>query len=100
MPHSLPSDPTLHQMRDALVNHTIADEQHHLENMEKIDCIVRELRGFRLQYEDTLKEMKAAKRRGEQIRVAVLEKSVAGLVWAVLVFFGFAAWDYIKGLMR
>lgn len=100
MPYSLPSEPSTQQIRDALVNHTRLNEQQHHENQEKIDCIMSELKTFRLQYEDMLKEMKIAKLRAEQIRIAVLEKSVAGLIWAVIVFLGLAAWNYIKGSMR
>lgn len=31
-----------------------------------------------------------------RLRVAILEKTISGLVWAGLVFVGLAAWHYIK----
>lgn len=35
-----------------------------------------------------------------KLRQAVMEKSVAGLVWAGLVFLGLAAWTYFKNLVH
>lgn len=35
----------------------------------------------------------------KKLRQAVLEKSVAGLVWGALVFLGLACWSYFKSLV-
>lgn len=44
-------------------------------------------------YHQTMIEILEERRR---LRVAILEKTISGLVWAVLVFVGMAAWHYIK----
>lgn len=35
----------------------------------------------------------------KRLRQAVLEKSIAGLVWGSLVFLGLAAWAYVKSML-
>lgn len=36
----------------------------------------------------------------KRLRQAVIEKSIAGLVWGGLVFLGLAAWTYIKSQIK
>lgn len=35
-----------------------------------------------------------------RLRRAVLEKSIAGLAWAVMLFIGLAVWNYVLSLIR
>lgn len=44
-------------------------------------------------YHQTMIEILEERRR---LRVAVQEKTISGLLWAVLVFLGLAAWQYVK----
>jgi len=67
---------------------------------ENVDCMVREMRIFRLRYEEILKETKNGYEQRRQLRKAVLEKSVIATVWAFIVFIGYAAWDYVKDHIR
>lgn len=43
-----------------------------------------------------IEEIDAKKR----LRQAVIEKSIAGLVWSTMIFIGIAAWSYVKSLVR
>lgn len=44
-------------------------------------------------YHQTMIEILEERRR---LRVAIQEKTISGLVWALMVFIGLAAWHYIK----
>ena len=61
---------------------------------------INRLVAFMDTYEDFLKlAMKDAQERSA-LRRSIIEKSLAGLVWATIVMIGYAAWDYIKAHLK
>jgi len=48
------------------------------------------------EYGPLLKDAKAEKEGREKLRTAIIEKSLTGAVWAMVVFVALASWDYIK----
>lgn len=47
-------------------------------------------------YHDLIIENTAEKRR---LRIAILERSYSGAVWALIIFMALAAWNYFKDLL-
>ena len=61
---------------------------------------INRLVAFMDTYEDFLKlAMKDAQERSA-LRRSIIEKSLAGLVWATIVMIGYAIWDYIKAHLK
>jgi F0F1-type ATP synthase delta subunit len=52
------------------------------------------------EYGDLLKHHKLNVEERAKLRSAVIEKSVSGAVWAVLIFIGITAWAWLKDHLR
>ena len=61
-----------------------------------VDFKLDQLITFVKEYEDYLKLCLERERDKKALRDAVIEKSLVGAVWGIIVFFGIAAWAYIK----
>ena len=88
------------QLRRELSVHVAKNEDSHKDAMEKIDCLSLEMRKFRSQYEDTLKELKDSRQWQRELRDALWQKTAIGVVWALVVLLGFSVWSYVKDHIR
>ncbi len=61
-----------------------------------VKCLATEMRIFQRKWESTLQETKNSRQEAKDLRRAVLEKGLTGIVWAVIVFCAIASWTYIK----
>lgn len=52
------------------------------------------------EYGQLLKDAKADKETKAKLRTAIIEKSLTGAVWAMVVFVALASWDYLKSELR
>ncbi len=72
-------------------------EKENLANKNQIENIVKafpnnDYEGHR-RYHQTLIDILEEKRK---LRIAIQEKTLSGLIWWLLIFFGLSAWEYIK----
>lgn len=63
---------------------------------DDLNCIRRAIE----RYEPYLKDQLEARRRKDGLRRAVIEKSLVGTVWAVLLFTAYSSWEYLKRQLR
>jgi hypothetical protein len=63
---------------------------------DDLNCIRRAIE----RYEPYLKDQIEARRRKDGLRRAVIEKSLVGAVWAVILFVGYSIWEYLKRQLR
>lgn len=51
-------------------------------------------------YADTITQTKLNNESRAKLKAAIIEKSIAGAVWAMVVFIAMASWDYLKAHIK
>jgi uncharacterized coiled-coil DUF342 family protein len=71
-----------------------------IEIQRDIKCVHQTWDAHVEEYGDLLKETKEAREHGQKLKSAITEKSLTGMVWAMIVLIGFSVWDYIKSNVK
>lgn len=71
-----------------------------IEIQRDIRCVHTTWDSHVAEYGDLLKASKAAHETTKKLKSAVAEKSLTGLVWALIVLVAIAIWDYVKSSVR
>jgi hypothetical protein len=71
-----------------------------IETQRSLKCVHTTWEAHLVEYGDILKEAKNVSRSRAQLRMAIAEKSIVALVWAMLLVVGYALWNYIKSELR
>ena len=67
-----------------------------VDTKRSLQCVHETWQAHLAEYGDVLKELKNVSITRSKLRMAVAEKSIVALVWAMLLIVGYALWDYIK----
>lgn len=65
-----------------------------------VDLKLDRLVTFANDYEAYLKLCMERESERKKLRTAVIEKTVIGLAWALVVFLGLSSWHYVRAVMR
>ncbi len=90
------SQPDADMILRMIEENRVINAQRHQDNCAKLDHLATEMERFHGQYEATLRAIKEERQRIGELRRAVVEKSLVGIAWALLVFIAYAAWAYLK----
>ena len=71
-----------------------------LETQKSLKCVHDTWNAHLIEYGDILKEAKNVAKTRAQLRMAIAEKSIVALVWAMVVLVGYSLWDYVKAHLR
>lgn len=71
-----------------------------IEIQRDIKCVHTTWDAHVAEYGEILKHTKSDREKTEKLRTAITEKSVAGVVWGMVVLVGYALWDYVRSHVR
>jgi len=72
-----------------------------VERMENtLECIKRNTDQFHNGYGDLLRELLESRARKEKLKTAAMERLVSGGIWGVVIFIGFACWEWLRTHIR
>ena len=70
------------------------------QSIKLVQCSVKKMESNWDQYAGLLKDTKASVETREKLKSAILEKSLTGAVWAMVVFVALASWDWAKAHLK
>lgn len=86
----------LERVEDAIEHEIIDAKQQRRQIMDDVKCIKTTWDEFQDRHGKLLDLLLEREQNRKKLNAALIEKSFAGLVWAVVLFLGAASWEWIK----
>lgn len=86
----------LEKVEDAIDRELIEAKQQRKQIMNDVSCIKTTWEEFQDRHGKLLDLLLEREQTRKKLNTAIIEKSFAGVIWAVIVFVGVASWEWMK----